>query len=75
VAANPPVVDVPRPSGIVNDTAIGEGLVSAPDVKPMLRVIIDRLLSEQNGPFASGPNALALSHCEEALRQLKKLQP
>lgn len=51
---------------------MGEGLVSAPEVPPMLVVVIDRLRSVQAGPNASGPNALALSHCEEALRQLQK---
>jgi hypothetical protein len=38
----------------------------------LLAIVIDRLRSFQAGPFACGENALALSHCEEALRQLQK---
>jgi hypothetical protein len=38
----------------------------------LLAIVIDRLKCFQAGPYACGANAIALSSCEEALRQLQK---
>lgn len=38
----------------------------------LLAVVIDRLRSFQAGPFSCRDNAIALTHCEEALLWLKK---
>jgi hypothetical protein len=38
----------------------------------LLAVVIDRLRSFQAGPFACRDNAIALTHCEEALMWLQR---
>ena len=38
----------------------------------LLAVIIDRLRSFQSGPFSCRDNAVALTHCEEALMWLQR---
>ena len=38
----------------------------------LLAIVIDRLRGFQSGPFANRENALALTHCEEALMWLHK---
>jgi hypothetical protein len=51
---------------------IKENGVNGLTQEALLAIVIDRLRSFQAGPYACGENALALSHCEEALRQLQK---
>lgn len=38
----------------------------------LLTIVIDRLRSFQDGPFRCRENAIALTHCEEALMWLQK---
>lgn len=38
----------------------------------LLAVVIDRLRSFQNGPFRCRENAIALTHCEDALMWLQR---
>lgn len=38
----------------------------------LLAIIIDRLRSFQSGPFSCRENAIALTHCEEALMWLQR---
>ncbi len=38
----------------------------------LLAIVIDRLRSFQSGPFAGRENAIALTHCEDALMWLQR---
>ena len=38
----------------------------------LLAIVIDRLRSFQNGPFSCRENAIALTHCEDALMWLQR---
>lgn len=77
-------IDWMTPDGGMNDTKpnfltvrfqngpIKECGVNGVTQEALLAIVIDRLRSFQNGPFACSANALAQTHCEEALRQLQK---
>ncbi len=68
-------VDVNPDGSIVGDlcyipfqnSPIKEVGVNGVTQEALLAVVIDRLRSFQAGPFACAENALALSHCEQAL--------
>lgn len=51
---------------------INEAGVNGISQEALLAVIIDRLRSFQAGPYACRDNAIALTHCEEALMWLQK---
>jgi hypothetical protein len=51
---------------------IKEAGVNGLTQEALLAIVIDRLRSFQAGPFASGYNAVALDHCEKALRSLQR---
>jgi hypothetical protein len=50
---------------------IGEVGVNGVTQEALLAIVIDRLQSFQNGPYACRENALALTKCEEALHWLQ----
>lgn len=51
---------------------IGEQGVNGITQEALLAVVIDRLRSFQSGPFSCRENAIALTHCEDALMWLQK---
>lgn len=51
---------------------IKEAGVNGITQEALLAVIIDRLRSFQSGPFSCRENAIALTHCEEALMWLQR---
>jgi hypothetical protein len=57
---------------IFQNGPIKENGVNGITQEALLAIVIDRLRSFQAGPFACGENAIALSSCEEAMRQLQK---
>jgi hypothetical protein len=67
------------PNAVVVDTAISfqngpikEFGVNGLTQEVLLAIVIDRLRSFQAGPFACRDNAVALTHCEEALMWLQR---
>lgn len=72
---NPARLDCPAESGIeviFQNGPIKEAGVNGVTHEVLLAIVIDRLRSFQNGPYACGPNAIALASCHEAMRQLQK---
>lgn len=72
---NPARLDVPPEHGmevIFQNGPIKEAGVNGVTHEVLLAIVIDRLRSFQDGPFACGPNAIALSGCEVAMYQLQK---
>lgn len=51
---------------------IKEAGVNGITQEALLAVVIDRLRSFQSGPFSCRENAIALTHCEDALMWLQK---
>ncbi len=51
---------------------IKEAGVNGITQEALLAIIIDRLRSYQNGPYKCHENAIALTHCEEALMWLQR---
>lgn len=51
---------------------IKEAGVNGITQEALLAVVIDRLRSFQDGPFSCRENAIALTHCEEALMWLQR---
>lgn len=62
-----PQVDIRFQNG-----AIKEAGVNGVTQEALLAVVIDRLRSFQAGPYACRENAIALTHCEDALMWLQK---
>ena len=59
-------------SGFI-DEASARGLDLYPaQEEALLAIVIDRLRSFQKGPFSCRENAIALTHCEEALMWLQR---
>lgn len=54
------------------DGPIKEFGVNGITQEALLAIVIDRLRSFQSGPFSCRDNAIALTHCEEALLWLQK---
>lgn len=51
---------------------IKESGVNGVTQEALLAIVIDRLRSFQSGPFSCRENAIALTHCEEALMWLQR---
>lgn len=51
---------------------IKEAGVNGVTQESLLAIVIDRLRSFQSGPFSCRENAIALTHCEEALMWLQR---
>ena len=51
---------------------IGEFGVNGITQEALLAIVIDRLRSFQAGPFSCRDNAIALTHCEDALMRLQR---
>lgn len=51
---------------------IAEHGVNGVTQEALLAIVIDRLRGFQNGPFRCRENAIALTHCEDALMWLQK---
>jgi hypothetical protein len=51
---------------------IKENGVNGLTQQALLAIVIDRLRSFQSGPFSCRENAIALTHCEEALMWLQR---
>ena len=69
------VVNVPRGTGLIihfQEGPIGEAGVNGLTQEALLAIAIDRLRSFQGGPFSCRENAIALTHCEDALMWLQK---
>lgn len=57
--------------GFQNGPILEEG-VNGITQEALLAIVIDRLRGFQSGPFQCRENAIALTHCEEALMWLQK---
>lgn len=57
---------------IFQNGPIKESGVNGVTQEVLLAIIIDRLRSFQSGPFAGRENAIALTHCEDALMWLQR---
>lgn len=67
-------VDVLHPFVTIHfqEGPIKEAGVNGITQEALLTIVIDRLRSFQNGPFSCRENAIALTHCEEALMWLQR---
>jgi len=77
-------IDWPTPDGGMGDTKpnfvrisfqngpIKEFGLNGITQEVLLAIVIDRLRSFQSGPFSCRENAIALTHCEEALMWLQR---
>ena len=61
-----------RPVLLFQNGPIKEFGVNGITQEALLAVVIDRLRSFQSGPFSCRDNAVALTHCEEALMWLQR---
>lgn len=67
-----PVSDFPTCHVRFQNGPIQEAGVNGISGEALLAIVIDRLRSFQSGPFSCRDNAIALTHCEEALMWLQK---
>ena len=69
------IVNIPGGTGLLihfQEGPIREDGLNGASHESLLAIIIDRLRSFQAGPFSCRENAIALTHCEDALMWLQK---
>lgn len=68
---NNPLADTPL-AVLFQNGPIKEAGVNGITQEALLAIVIDRLRSFQSGPFSCRENAIALTHCEDALMWLQR---